>query len=643
MTPIRDYALIGNCETAALIGPRGAIDWLCLPAFDAGSIFAALLDEEKGGRFELSPTEPFEVERRYREDSAIFETRFVTGQSVVRLTDFFVIARAAEARVYDFTHLHPTRKLVRLLEVESGGEIAMQLRVAARPDYARTVARWERRADGGFNSEQAAFFCNAPVEAHGDDLLGNFVVSAAQPVYAVLDYSDDPVWPDLAAIRKWLRVTSAFWREWNLFNAYGGPHAGLVRRSAVTLKLLTYAASGGFVAAPTTSLPEEPGGEANWDYRYCWLRDTALFIQTLFGLGYSGEATAFLDFATRKWREKNGETSSLPNEQSTVGVLYPVCEAPLVAETTLDHLSGHAGARPVRIGNRAEEQFQLDNYGHLLQSFFFFQETGGAIDAAKREMLARLTREVTACWRRADNGIWEVRETCQFTYGKVMSWVALERARTLLGDEDGALEKVCAEIRRDVLAKALRDENGAQILSAKMNDRLLDASSLLAFTTGFLEAEFARPTREAIEHELARGPLVYRTEGKPGREGAFLICSFWLINHLIREGELARAEEMLERIIALASPLGLFAEEIDPETGAFLGNFPQAFSQLGLIQSILTLHAAKTKRGFYALPDDEKFKRGVGATIGWRGALAGLLRAPRTARLFFASASKWRD
>ncbi len=642
MTPIRDYALIGNCETAALIGPQGDIDWLCLPAFDAGSVFAALLDREKGGSFALAPVKPFRVERQYRKDSAILETRFFTEEGVVRLTDFFVLARARKARFYDFTTLHPTRKLVRLLEAEDGARVAMRMRVSARPSYARKPASWQRRHDGGFGIDEAAFFSNVPIEMSGDDLSGNFVVAPDEPIYAVLDYSDDQRWPDLAAIREWLRVTTAFWREWNLFNYYRGPHQEIVRRGAVTLKLLTYAATGGFVAAPTTSLPEKAGGELNWDYRYTWLRDTALFIQTLFGLGYSGEASAFLNFAVKKWMERKGNDEA-PNEQSSVDVLYPVCDTPIPPEAKLDHLAGYADSKPVRLGNAALGQFQLDNYGHILQSFFFFRHTGGKIDGDKRKMLTRLTDEAKRFWRRADNGIWEVRETSRFTYGKIMCWVALQRARELLGDEDGGLTKVCAEIRDEVCAHALVTKNGARILSEKMDAISLDASSLLAFTTGFLDVPTARSTREAIERELGRGPLFYRTEGKPGKEGAFLICTFWWINHLIREGHLARAEEMLERMIKLASPLGLYSEEIDPESGEFLGNFPQAFSHLGLIQSILNLDGAKKKRGFSALPDDEKFKRSVGPTIGLKGVIAGLFRVPKTAVLFFSKASKWRD
>ncbi len=642
MTPIRDYALLGNCETAALVDPNGSIDWLCLPTFDSASVFGKLLDQKKGGDFTLRPAGEFQVERRYLDDSAILETRFRTAAGVVRLTDFFVVARKANARFYDFTSLHPTRKLVRLVEWESGDPTAMEILVRARPDYARKSPDWRELAEAGFVLDETTFFTNGEILRREDDLAGSFLVEPNRPLFAVLDYSEKPRMPDLPTIHDWLQLTTAFWHEWNLFNYYRGPHEKLVRRSAVTLKLLTYASSGGFVAAPTTSLPEQPGGDSNWDYRFCWLRDTALFIQTLFGLGYSGEASAFLDFAVEKWMERNkllGEQSEVP----TAEVMYPVCEAPIPPETGLDHLAGFENSKPVRTGNRAKEQFQLDNYGYLLQSLFFFRHTGGKIDQKKREMLLRLTDETVRFWRKADNGIWEGTELEQYTYGKVMCWVALQRARDLLGDDDGKLERTCAEIRREVLDRALVTKNGQQILSAKLDEAFLDASTLLTFTTGFLDEDLAKPTREAVERGLARDPLIYRGEEKPGQEGAFLICSFWWINHLIQEGNLERAESMLARVVSMASPLGLFSEEIDPESGAFLGNFPQAFSHLGFIQTVLNLEGSKKMPGFHKLPDHEKFKRSVGPTIGFKGIVAGLMRVPKTAKLFTSNASKWRE
>ncbi len=642
MTPIKDYALIGNCETAALINPKGGIDWLCLPAFDAGSFFGALLDEEKGGSWALHPAAPFRAEREYLGDSAILQTRFITDRGVVKVTDFFVVARKSKAPFYDFISLHSTSRLVRLVETEEGSGVVMESQISARPDYARQLPGWRPSGSGAYATKEATLFTNAMLRPSGDDLLGNFVALREERVFFVLDYNDTRQAPDQTMIDEWLRVTIAYWREWNLFNYYRGPHEKMVRRSAVTLKLLTYAHTGGFVAAPTMSLPEQLGGDANWDYRFTWLRDTALFIQTLFGLGYSGEAKAFLNFAVKQWTKQNEQEADNKNAR-TIAVMYPVCEAPIPPEASLDHLAGYGDSKPVRMGNAAEDQFQLDNYGHVVQSLFFFRHTGGKLDAEKRKMLETLTAEAVRYWREEDNGLWEVRETSQYIYGKIMCWVALERARELLGDEDGALEKVCAEIRREVLERGLIEVDGRKVLSAKLDETSLDASTLLAFTTGFLDEHVAKLTRESLEQKLARGPLLYRSDEQVGEEGAFIICSFWWINHLIREGQLARAEELLEQMIELASPLGLYSEEIDPESGAFLGNFPQAFSHLGLIQSVLNLKGAKKKRGFHALPDHEKFKKSVGATVGIKGVIAGFFRVPRTTLLLFSSKSKWRE
>lgn len=296
--PIRKYGLIGNCETAALLNSDGGIDWLCLPAFDGPSFFGALLDREKGGEFSIRPAGEFRIEQAYSGETAILETRFISEHSTVLLTDFFVIARKKNARFYDYTSLHPTRKLVRLLRIERGDQAMLDVRVAARPDYARAQAEW-RAVAGGFASREASLFSNLPLVQCDGDLACRAVLEAGKSYFAVLDYADARTEPSLDQVQAWLETTKAFWNEWNLFNYYRGAHEKVVRRSAVTLKLLTYAPTGAFVAAPTTSLPEKPGGESNWDYRYTWVRDTALFINTLFCIGYSGEAKAFFQFVCK--------------------------------------------------------------------------------------------------------------------------------------------------------------------------------------------------------------------------------------------------------------------------------------------------------------------------------------------------------
>lgn len=637
--PIKDYALIGNCETAALVNPDGGIDWLCLPAFDGPSFFGALLDRQHGGQFSIHPAEPSRVERRYLEDTAILETRFVTDRGTIRLTDFFVVARQPRSRFYDFALLERTCKLVRLLELEDGTDAVVEIQAAPRPEYAKRRAAW-RKVDGGFDCPEAALFSNLPLVEAGGDIGGTFTLEAGKPCFLVLDSAEIRRCPDAAAVARWLEITTAFWREWGLFNYYRGPHQGIIRRSAVTLKLLTYAPSGAIVAAPTTSLPERAGGDLNWDYRFTWVRDTALFINALFRLGYSGEAKAYFDFIT-------GTDGARRSEDDRAGadlpVLLPVREGTPVAEETLDHLAGYLGSRPVRRGNGAEDQLQIDNYGHFLQSLFFWTHTGGAIAKARRDMAAGAVEAVSQRWAEPDNGIWEARERRQRTYSKVSAWLALRRAADLglIGLEEA--ESRCAGIHADVMAHGVSARGGRQYLAEQYGGSEIDATALLGFTTGFLPAPLAISTREEIEARLGVGPWLYRSDThRASGEGAFVLCSFWRVGQLIREGNLERAESLLNDIIAAASPLGLFSEEIDPVSGAFLGNFPQAFSHLGLIASVLDLEQAKAEPGFAQRPDHEKFQRGVGRTIGVRGVIAGFWRAPQTFRLLLFSRSRWR-
>ena len=644
--PIKDYALIGNCETAALINPDGGIDWLCLPAFDSPPVYGALLDRAKGGEFSVRPALPYTVAREYAGDTAILETRFETERGVVRLTDFMVVARQKCARFYDFTSLHPARKLVRLIEVDGEESIPLELKLAARPDYGRGSPHWKRAATHPFRftSVAANFYTNLPVTEDGRDLTARFAAEPGKSYFAVLDWSDAREPADLETIRSWMEITRAFWNEWNLFNYYRGPRRKLIRRSAVTLKLMTYAPTGAFVAAPTTSLPEIPGGESNWDYRYAWVRDTALFINTFYRLGYSGEATAFLEFIAHRCTSCDGGKTAAQDDAPLVEVLYGIRPESRTDETHLDELAGYQKSQPVRIGNRAAGQFQIDNHAHLLQALLYYEQAGGRLNARKREMIGKLIPDLLRQWSREDNGIWEALEIRHYTSGKVMAWVALRRACDLGLGPRNELERACAELRAEILERGVMRVDGREYLAGSYDSPGVDASVLLAYTSGFLPETLARQTREEIEQRLADGALLYRnSEQREKGEGAFLICSFWWISHLIHEGQLDRAETLLEEIIAHASPLGLFAEEIDPATGEFRGNFPQAFSHLGLIGTILSLEDARRSPKNAALTDDERFRRTARATAGWKGALAGFIRVPQTLLLIFSSRSKWRE
>ena len=636
--PIEEYALIGNCETAALINADGGIDWLCLPAFDGPSLFGALLDREKGGDFTVRPSVPYRVKRGYLDDSAVFETRFITAQGAVKLTDFFVIARRRDARGYDFTALYPTRKLVRIVELESGSPVPMEMSIRARPNYGSGLPHWARTSATGITCGHATIFTNTAVSEDGPNLKCEWDAAEGECYFAVLDYGEEQPIPDVARINEWRRVTATFWKHWNYFNNYGGPHQRAIRRSAVTLKLLTYAPTGAFVAAPTTSLPEIEGGDANWDYRYTWVRDTSLFIITLFRLGYSGEASAFLDFVTRlaMQRTKDG-CDALP-------VLYGVREDSCAEEQELPHLSGWRGSQPVRIGNRAASQFQIDNFAHILEALAFFKYTGGHIGSDKMKLVQQTAAEIVQRWREPDNGIWEEQERQQYTYGKVAAWASLMRADGLADLMDVDVAGAIAEIKGEVFNHALRgDEDGRHMVS-RFDTNDVDASCLLAFVNGIIPKTIARATRERIEAGLGDGPFLYRNpEHKEKGEGAFFLCMFWRISHLVQEGEQARAEELLEQVLAMQNPFGLLAEEIDPKSGHFLGNFPQAFSHLGLIAAVLNVEQAKLDPESHALTEHDKFLRTVGLTRGLRAIVIGFFRAPKTIRLFLRSGgSKWK-
>jgi GH15 family glucan-1,4-alpha-glucosidase len=641
---IKDYAIIGNCETAALINPDGGIDWLCLPAFDSPSFFGALLDREKGGEFFIHPGCTYRVEREYVEDSAILKTRFLTEQGTVQLVDFFVIARERNSRFYDFTSLHPTQKLVRVLKLESGNYVPVEVMVDARPEYGRHRVSWTRMSDNAlqYSCPTATFYSNLPVEDQDAQLTSHFLAERDKTYFTVLDYATEHQLPDLEEINRWLLITKSYWREWNLFNYYRGPYQKIIRRSAVTLKLLTYASTGAFVAAPTTSLPERIGGDQNWDYRYLWVRDTSLFISTMFRLGYSGEAKAYINFMKSRCQEEYEMKHGSSEETKALKVLYPI-QPGSTDEHFLDHLRGYRRSTPVRIGNRAARQFQLDNYGHLLEAFYYFRKTGGKLTPEIMQLLSRLTKDVVSYWQQPDNGIWENPATKHYTYGKVMAWLALERAATLDPSQSERLKEISAGIREEIFTRGLAKSDGVRFLADAYDSTGIDASSLLAFTNGFLPKSLAVETRQEVEKVLVSGPFVYRNleQREKKKEGAFLLCSFWWISHLIREGELRRAEKILSEILDHASPLGLFAEEIDPESGEFLGNFPQAFSHLGLIGTILNLEQAKQDPVFHSLADTEKFEFSVGATIGVKGVLAGFMRVPATFRLLFSRQSKW--
>jgi GH15 family glucan-1,4-alpha-glucosidase len=599
--PIADYALIGDCRGAGLVSRDGSLDWLCFPRLDSPSIFSALLDAEGGGRFRIRPTAPFQPERRYVPDTNILETTFRTAAGVVVLRDLMPVASEDEKR----RALAPDHQVLR--EVEGvAGEVELEVLYAPRPDYGRSRPRLERRGALGLwcEADGAALALQSDVPLaltdDGRTALGRGQVRAGQRAYVACTYSQEAplVVAPLRVLAPGLVDRSArWWRRWAERAAYQGPYREAIVRSALVLKLMAYAPSGAVVAAPTTSLPEKLGGTRNWDYRYCWLRDASFTLRALFELGYDEEAIAFLSWmlhATRlTWPE--------------LQVLYDVFGEARLPERELTHLEGYAGSRPVRIGNDAHGQLQLDVYGEVIDAVAHFARRGGRFDRDTVQLLDGLGRTVVKRWREPDEGIWEGRSgRFHHTHSKVLCWVALDRLVQM--HEAGQLD-----VRVDAF-RAERDAIRAEVEQRGYNTRLgsytqvfdgeeLDASLLTLPIYGFIDGRDPRmrSTCARIHERLAHDSLVYRyqtttDDGLPPGEGAFGICSFWAVECRARGGDVAGASAAFERLLGCANDVGLFAEEVDPETGAALGNFPQAFTHVGLINAALTLAEASGER-----------------------------------------------
>jgi GH15 family glucan-1,4-alpha-glucosidase len=587
--PIRDYAVIGDARTAALVARDGSIDWLCLPSLDSGSVFGALLDVERGGAFRLAPTEPFAVERRYSPDTNVLETTFRTAGGSVRLTD---------AMLLPLSGLAPTRELARRIEGLSG-EVPMSWRVEPRFGYGRSETRLKRRlgvpvASVGADAMAVLAFDAGEAECSSEAVQGQLVVRGGAEALLALSVShgDPLVFPPRAEIERRSEETLAFWRSWAGGRRYGGPWRNAVLRSSLALKLLIHAPSGAVAAAVTTSLPEELGGVRNWDYRYSWIRDSSATLDALLGLGCPREAESFF------WWLLHASQLTHPR----VNVLYRLNGGARAPEYELD-LAGYEGSRPVRIGNAAAPQQQLDVYGHLLQTAWLFAGAGGRLSGDTASRLASTADLVGSIWGREDSGIWEVRGRVRhFTESKMMCWVALDRACRLaaaghISSRNGP--KWRAEgiaIRRFVSERCWSADRQSYMRFPEADET--DASILLPILMGYGAGEDQdrlAATVRSIRAELGFGPLLHRyrgDDGLPGSEGAFLACSFWLVDALTRLGQTEEAAELMEDLLGLSNDVGLYAEEIDPADGAFLGNVPQGLVHLALVNAAVTLEEA---------------------------------------------------
>ena len=597
--PIGDYALIGDGRSAALVSRDGSIDWLCWPRFDSPSIFAALLDTARGGRFRVRPTGTFRSERRYLPDTNVLETVFHTASGAVALRDLMPVVSEEDKRAA----LIPEHEVLR--EVEGlVGQVDLEVVYSPRPDYGRKHPDLISRGAFGLWCEgtgsAVVLHSDLPLQVSPDrqNAYGVATIASGERKHLSLVYSADapgviPLLEDAARDR--IERSVRWWRDWANRGTYDGPYRDAVMRSALVLKLMTYAPSGAVVAAPTTSLPEEIGGVRNWDYRYCWLRDASLTLRALFDLGYAEEAEAYLSWilhATRlTWPE--------------LQVLYDVFGEAHLPESELSHLSGYANSRPVRVGNDAHGQLQLDVYGEVIDAVTRFASRGGHVDRDTARMLNGLGETVCRRWREPDEGIWEGRAgRFHHTHSKVLCWVTLDRLIAL--HDTGRLR-----VDRDRF-RSERDAIRTAIEARGYNPRLdsytrlfdgddLDASLLTLPLYGYHEGTHPRmrATCQRVHERLARDGLVYRyqtDDGLPPGEGAFGICSFWAVECRARGGDVEGATEAFERLLACANDVGLLGEEIDPETGAALGNFPQAFTHVGLINAALTLAECGAQR-----------------------------------------------
>jgi GH15 family glucan-1,4-alpha-glucosidase len=579
---IEDYALIGDCETAALVGRDGSVDWLCLPRFDSASCFAALLGTRDHGRWLLAPAgEVRAVRRRYRDGSLVLETEFETEAGTVALVDCMPLRTEGPA-------------LIRVVEGRRG-QVPMRLELTIRLAYG-SVIPWVRRADGGILAVGGpdALRLRAPVELRGEDFttIADFTVSAGQRLPFTLTWfpSHRPEPAPIDALGA-VEATTRWWQAWSQRCSFEGPWRDAVVRSLITLKALTYAPTGGLVAAPTTSLPERLGGVRNWDYRYCWLRDATFALYALMIGGYVEEARAWREWLLR----------AVAGQPAQAKILYGVAGERLLPEWELSWLPGYEKSAPVRIGNAAAGQFQLDVYGEVADALHCARRAGIEPDENAWRLEKALVAFVESTWSEPDEGIWEVRGPRRpFTHSRVMAWVALDRA--VKGVErfglDGPVERwraVRDAIHADVCRHGYDAEIGAFVQF--YGSKLLDASLLMIPLVGFLPCEDGRVrgTVQAIERHLARDGFVARyhtdpdVDGLPPGEGAFLPCSFWLADNLALLGRRTEARELFERLLAVRNDVGLLSEEYDPDAGRLLGNFPQSFSHVGLVNTARNL------------------------------------------------------
>ncbi|MCR8826360.1 glycoside hydrolase family 15 protein [Pseudosulfitobacter koreensis] len=588
--PIGDYALIGDTQAAALVGRKGAIDWLCLPDMPDASIFAELLDCERGGCFFAGPAERAHSTRRYLPDTPILESTHETDAGTLRITDFMPIPSGGRRR--DVT---AARRVIRLVEALDG-EPELAIRFAPRPNFGEVMPHLKRRSANLWTLSDANDFLalqsDIPLERTAQGTLGARIrLKAGEQRLLALSFcrADIGVLMPLAGCLPELGTTERWWQDFCATCSYDGPFRDAVVRSLITLRLLTFSQSGAVLAAPTTSLPEAVGGTRNWDYRFCWLRDSSFILGSFLDLGYRDEGAAFFRWLIHATR--------LTAPQ--LDVFYNVFGHTMVPERIRHALEGWRGSGPVRTGNSAHKQLQLDVYGEIINSALLYARQGGTLDFAQRGRLRELAGEVCKSWTLPDNGMWEVRNIRRHhTYSKAMCWAGLDSLLQLcqmghLSLDTDRLRRERAAIRENILSHGVSAEHGT--LTGAYGHDYMDAALLLLPRLGLIAADdpLMVATFERIERDLGHGAQIRRypsrIDGFATTEGTFTACGFWAADYLARRGDTDAAHDRIAALLGNANDLGLMSEETDPETGEMLGNFPQAFSHADLIRAATTL------------------------------------------------------
>ena len=608
--PIAEYGFLSDCETCALVAPNSNVEWLCLPRFDSPSVFGAMLDRD-AGVFRLAPADvDVPAARRYLPGTNVLETSWGTSSGWIIVRDVLLIGPWHHE--HDRSHTHrraPTdydadHVMLRLIRCVNG-EVQVTLDCEPRFDYGRSTGAWEYTGSAYREAKcvcpstelELALTSDMNIGFEGPRATGRTLVKEGDTLFVALSWSDHPAPSNYEEAYDRLVWTAHHWQHWLDHGTFPDhPWRTYLQRSALTLKGLSYSPTGALVAAATTSLPESPGGERNWDYRFTWIRDATLMLWGLYTLGFDWEANDFFYFIA----------DVAEGEEGVLQIMYGIDGEARLPEESLDHLSGYEGARPVRIGNGAYNQEQHDVWGSLLDSVYLHTRSRDHLPERLWPMLKKQVETAIEKWRDPDRGIWEIRgDPKHFTSSKLMCWVAADRGARLAEMRDelefaARWQSVAEEIKNDILENSL-DARG--VFCQHYDTDALDASVLLTVLTRFLppEDERIRATVLAVADELTEDGLVLRyrvsetDDGLAGEEGTFTICSFWLVSALVEIGEVARGRELCEKLLAYSSPLGLYAEEIDPRTGRHLGNYPQAFTHLALINAVM--HVIRADQG----------------------------------------------